>query len=478
MHNMRREQTSECGAQSAALRRMSDANGSPRFGPRLTLGSTILAASLERLATPNLHLTNLLLLLALIGRRTDSTTCTYGEWSAPRAVEGVPQGSMMRDPWLALNGDAGYVVGNDVVWLDDSPVRPHPFIATTLDGRNIGKPAGNFWFVYPRAVLDPRGTLHVVWAEPDSQPNAIRGIDWPPGQQKLASLWYATYRSDDGWSTPTIILQKRRGQLWWLGDFADVTLDSSGHVLVAVSSNGALVLLRRGDASWHTDTVPADVVGYTQVATGSERQIYIAYLGSPGNGDTSAVNSVMLVRSLDGGRTWLAPQVVYRGGTHAPQDVKLLRGRDEQLYLLWTMTLGSVLERGAIALATSRDAGATWIVRGTLGTGGAHLRATLDRCDAIHVTYVVATNPPGTKQPHSFQELFAIPTRYELWCARWDGTWSQPRSAFPNLNSLNVDFRPGPEGKLILMWSGRQVGVTGREVPFRPYLAELAVDSR
>jgi len=421
-------------------------------------------------------LTTAAFLLVLVARLTDSTSCQYGEWSSPRALDKVPRGSMVRDPWLALDRDRGYVVGNDVLWFDESPVRPRPFIATTLDGRDIGKPDGEFWFVRPRAVLDTRGALHVIWAEPDTHPAMIPARVWSSTRYRLTSLWSATYDPRHHWSPPTLILDRPRGDIWWRGDFATATTDSAGHVIVAVVANGRLLLLVQQNSGWRTDTLPVKALDYPEVVARADGPVSIGYIGPDPAGGAS--NSIMFVRSWDGGLTWLPPQAVYRAEQPAPQDVKLLAGGGDTLYLLWTGTLGGGVERGAIHLAISGDGGAHWAIRDTLPVTGAHLRAAIDGCGGLQVSYVTTTVPAGTAEPRTEEEMFAAPRRYELWYARWDGAWLPPRSPFPDFNCVEMDLRSDTGGDLFLFWSARPVGVTGRDVPFRPFVARLTVGQR
>jgi hypothetical protein len=414
------------------------------------------------------------MVLALGAGHADSTPCRYAAWSAPRAVNGLSPESMVRDAWLVVGRDPGYLLGNDLGWVDDSPVPPRPFIALALDGRDIGKPDGDFAFVQPRGALDAEGTLVVVWAEPDTPLVSPPGRKW--SSYRLSSLWSATYRSDDGWSRAATLLAIRDANFWWRGDYADVSADSAGNVFVAVAVTGRLFLLVRRGSRWGTVIPPVKLVAYPQVVTRANGHIAIAYLGpDPGS---RAFNSVMVIRSLDFGDTWLAPQAVYAADRPPPQDVKLLRGSGDTLYLLWTGTLSGGIERGAIHLATSPDDGVTWVMRESIKGGGDHLRAVSDQCGVLHVAYSSFSLPKGTRQPRTAEEVLRTPYREELLYTRWQAGWLPARSPFSGLNVMNLDLGVAPSGDLFLFGSARPATVTGHDAPLRPFVATLHVDQR
>ncbi len=388
--------------------------------------------------------------------------CTYSDWSPPVRVEGVPPGSMVRWPSLAAHGDQVYVVGNDIPLLDDEPVVPRPLIALSLAGEDIGKPAGDFLFLFPKAALDSAGTLHLLWGEPDTaEVLRLLGVDLRrPGSLtrrqfdglfSAESLWYSAYNPAEGWTLPEEVY--RGSRLDWKDDLAGITLDDSDrlHVAVAEAAPFTVFHLVREPDGWRVREVAAGMAGFNRVATGAEDQVYITSIGPPDN-------RVYLMRSLDGGRTW-EPPIRVDSGEGVANRLNVLVAQDGAVHLIWGHNLSGGLWPEVVRLVTSRDGGLTWSTPQDLDApdGFRNLRAGVDRCGAVHVVYEHWTIPEAEAA-----------ARVELWYARWDGLWSEPQSPFPDLNSLSTDLFITPDGTLRLFWSARPATVIGLEPFFAP----------
>ena len=89
---------------------------------------------------------------------------------------------------LVVGNDAAYLLGNDVR-LGPSRVPKTPLTAWTLDGTFIGRPAGDFTFSCPRALLDADKTLQMLWVEPETPILHGLGYTWP--NRPFKSVWSA-----------------------------------------------------------------------------------------------------------------------------------------------------------------------------------------------------------------------------------------------------------------------------------------------
>src|SRR5438552_134892 len=137
---------------------------------------------------------------AMVG---DAAACKDGHWSSPRPLLNplIPSSPVARSPALVADGSGLYVVGNDLP-PNDQPVRIGATLTAWRVGRgSIGAPPGDFVFYSPKAALDAKGRLHVLWGEP-----ATHGDTVPPYQWLLlgmSSIWTSVYEPDHGWSVPT-----------------------------------------------------------------------------------------------------------------------------------------------------------------------------------------------------------------------------------------------------------------------------------
>ena len=396
--------------------------------------------------------------------RATGAGCSYSDWSAPHAIGGAPASAVTR-PSLTVRDGRGFVVFNDIPSLDqDAPVSAHPLVALTLAGGSIGRPAGDFAFAFPRAVLDTAGTLHVVWAEPAGAPprTAQEWNQLGTFTRTLKSLWYAAYDAADGWTAPEQIYLGRI--LVWL--FSSFTRDPAGRLHLAVMNTpelgvvgqrlppDLLVHLVRDRGSWRRGEVVmmSRTVAYTNVAATRDGHVYIAYIAADKT-VRADLGSVFLIRSLDGGASWEPPRGVSRPGPpRRPVEVTPHATPDGALHLVWSQNK-SPLQGEFVQHAVSRDGGESWLPSAPLEpAGGFHtLRAVADRCGVLHATFM-----RWVTHPTSADEIVS-----ELWYARRDTAWTTPWQPFPHLSVSTAALAAAPNGSVHLFVSGRPVAATG-----------------
>lgn len=396
-------------------------------------------------------------------------TCSYGEWPVPHQLEGVPPGSMIRWPRLALHDDGAYVVGNNVLWFDNEPVPQQPLVAFDLAGRDLGKPAGDFRFIYPMAVADPDGTLHLLWAEPVASSHALTGRDWVHEAWELRSLWYAQYKPVRGWSRPEQIFEPENG-LKWNHFLGDVTLGTEGQVYAVAGTYNGLRLLRRAGNRWtvHPTPVP-DLALYSRVKALPDGGIGLVYMGEDPSGLSESDNNIVFLSTTTRGPSWRSPRTIFQADHPAPQDVSILPARGDTIHILWAEGLPGTMGRGSIHVATSHDQGFNWKLEKPLPPTEPrnNVQGAVDQCGALHVTF----------QTWDWSDDPDVSDKTELWYARWKNGWTSPERPFPELSSVEVEIGVRSDGAVQLFWSSRPITSLRRTV-YRPVLSELVVGDR
>lgn len=392
--------------------------------------------------------------------------CAYAGWSTPQPITGFPAGSIARSPSLALRGERGYLVGNDILFYDTLPSPSAPLIAVTQDGRDIGEPAGDFLFMSPRALLGQDGTLHMLWTEPgDWRPRARD--DWGGGTlMNTASLWHATYTPEEGWGGADQVYAA--SQIWFDIGTGDNTLDPAGglHVVIGDDSRQELMHLTYSGDGWRAERIPGiGLPVYSSIAVDSAGQVYVAYV-APDRTVSSDANSVFFVQSPDGGRTWLPPQLISRSGNAQATQIHVLTAASGTVHLVWAQNVTGGIAPQVIRHVVSRDGGGTWSAAEDVdildGLGSTH--AVIDPCGAVHVTHGAAVDDEDSQDEQA-----------RLWYARWDGGWSALEQPFGKLNSAEADLALDPDGTLHLVWFVIHPGATPYETTFAPVRSHLQV---
>lgn len=390
-------------------------------------------------------------------------SCTYSQWAAPQPLAGVPSGAVIRSPSLGTGAETGYVVGNDIALFDSLPTPPHPLIAMTDAGQDIGRPAGDFVFASPRASVDAGGTLHVVWAEPRERP--VQREDWLRFIFDYASLWHAAYTPGRGWTPPARVYAGSRVS-WYHGTGGLATAPGGGlHGVTGDDSAQALIHLSFDGGAWHSRRIPGIErrPAYASLAVGEGGRIYVAFVAADRDVPSDA-NSVFLVRSADGGRTWLPPQRISRSGSRQATQIRALAAPGGTVHLVWAQNISGGLAPEVVRHTASRDGGETWSPHedADIPDGLGMLEAVVDRCGAVHVIHEALEyrEEAGSEQGR-------------LWYARWNGGWTAPAQPFGDLDSTEAALAIARDGSLRLLWTVVRPAENVRQTAFSTVVSHL-----
>jgi len=395
----------------------------------------------------------------------DDTTLPGGrcppiQWAVPTpASADTAQGAVARFASLAVgSGGRRFVVGNDIMFFDAPSVPAAPLAAWDERGQSIGRPAGPFSFILPRAAVDASGRLHLLWGEPAEAPRSRPAYEWP---LQAVQVWTASYTPDGGWSVAEKLYQGEPIG-WEFATLSDPSTTGSSEIVVAASRKatalGGGVLLARFDGlRWATSEVPFPwpLAGpLYPSAVVRVRRLFLAFISADPDAD-SDVNSVWLRASADGGASWEAPRLVSRSGSTPALDVHVLAGPNDELRFVWLQNV--TVERGPGAPAVvrqmlSRDAGAAWLPPSDLGGAGprGRVRAAVDRCGRTHVL---------------FEDISRGADASRLAHAVWDGRWSAQTALFPSLLAFDPDLRverAATGERLVLAFVGRPADAAWR----------------
>lgn len=387
---------------------------------------------------------------------TQPPACLQSRWTRPKPItKNRADRAVARGGNIAASPDnRAYVIGNDIMLFDGQPVREAPFSAWEVGGRALGRPSGRFMFVLPKGMVDARGVLHVLWAEPRGGPRAVSTFEWPPTH--LSRVWAASYERRTGWSAPVQIYQGTPLN-WALASIVDDQTTPERYPGVVVPTWGqesgqGIFYLRLRNGRWEGSESPISTqgsAGYPAlVRTGS--RILLAYVSAAPDAPRD-VNSVFLRRSDDDGRTWGPASLVSRSGAQAAHDLRAVRGNRGQVHLVWLRRLDEPSKIGAarsvVRHVATHDGGATWSAPDDLGPAAARtgLRAAVDACGTVHVIY--ADRRMGAD-------------RVRLAHATWKGRWFDAAVVFPSLTAVDADLHASADRGLMLAFLARAVAST------------------
>jgi hypothetical protein len=346
-----------------------------------------------------------------------------------------------------------YVVGNAIDRFDGGRVPDAPFAAYVLGGERIGRPAGRFNFVFPKAITDARGRLQVFWAEPHSGPVTVRSDQWPP--RPLIAIWTARYARASGWSSPRSLYEGEMF-LWEPGPLAGqsttaaveqspVTSAARAGAVVATMTglpHQPLLWVRAHADTWSIDTIPNSALGspvQPSIAVDGART-YLVFL-APAGGAVQDQNSVFFQRSEDDGRTWSSSALVSRSGPRPAMDVTILVASDHAIHLVWRQERTD--GRSVLDHTVSRDAGATWSPPDEFAhpEHRRNLRAAVDACGTVHLVM------------ENWEQGYP---RVRLEYVTWSHGWSAPAVLFPDWRGLSPSLALSPGGQMHLIFVGNR----------------------
>lgn len=389
--------------------------------------------------------------------RGDSAAGATLAWSAPALLVRGPT-VLFRTPVLAISDSVGYVLSGPPT----EPVRARTgnrsadagsLLAIRLPGRAIQPPDGPFAFIFPRAALDRRGVLHVVWAEPVSRTALDTAGDLR--LVRLGSLWYATHDGRN-WSPPARIYENERID-WDPARASALALDTAGDPHLAFGSEDRegrwmLIHLRRRGGSWlRTDLRPAAPVVYVDLAPGPAGRVAAVYVSSHRDEDGFHQNALFTAHSTDGGETWDAHRPLGGPSTWPASEPRIVIGPGGTEHAVWTRTVPGAFDSEGLWHAASADGGATWSGIAALPLSGVTdgKRAVADRAGAVHVVLVRYRN-----------------RRADLVHARFSaGRWTPLAPLFPGRMGAAPSMRIDGRDRLHLTWIAQPAGV---EVPTNP----------
>lgn len=338
--------------------------------------------------------------------------CVYGSWAPVTWLESVGSlGAATRFPAVAApretpllhdptsaSAPAGYAVGvagsPAIQWPTDSgrPMAwPPQLRAIRFDGERFSGPEEGFWYAYPHAAVDDWGTLHVVWAEPDTElprtPTALQS-ELP----ELRSLWYATLRAGR-WGRAVRIYQGR-GLEWdetrpsrLLVDgrnglhVAFGSLDSLGYHLIHLNAPSAPA--RR----WRSTAVPsATGASYLDLAVGSDSNVAIVFVTGAAL-PRPRTNALALTRSNDGGATWTQPAVISRPEEEGAIEPHAFFDGSSMLRVEWVQQASGSFVGGNVrhAVISGMERRSTTQLALPSDVMTSHSQAAVDACGTLHV---------------------------------------------------------------------------------------------
>jgi hypothetical protein len=309
-------------------------------------------------------------------------------------------------PAIAIAGARAILIGDDVPWPSRSvprdrggdfdlplvgwQVSPPSANAIRIDGPPVGHAA-----FFPRAASDSAGAIEVVWQRvaridsAGSRSPRVRRDDAPVGW--ATEIWSASYEHEH-WTTPKPLF-KAFHIAWGSDGASSIIMDTRGRLHLAFGAlfddgRNALIHATWANNRWSvvaTD-VPSPVV-YVTLAAMPGGQVVAAYI-APVLSNVHDRNSVWFARSDDSGR-FTSPLLIRRSGEQGATAPQLLTAPHGALELLWAQNLSGGLTPQALSITRSTDGGATWspIEQLDLPGGFSHLRAVIDGCGQLHVTY-------------------------------------------------------------------------------------------
>ena len=385
----------------------------------------------------------LLLLLAgglTCARTPSSTDHMYGakevRWSPLRPVgdrmANYPR--LARYASLAVGPEGMWIVGNNTPGLTIARLSSGPLTVWNPQAEDVGRPAGRFTFAFPKAALDSRGRLQVLWCEPRESPPADSAFILL--DSGCGSLWRATYQADSGWSHADKVYE---GSLLWDSRAVDniATHESTLGLAVPVWEGEltALFILYRQNR-WKVQPLPlASRPAYVSTAW-IGRRVFVAYVAAT-EGETDT-NSVWLVYSDDFGASWSKAVRIQRGGSIGAFDLRARVTPNDLLHLVWSQTTpqtGRVLRH----MAVRRDGSVAVPAQDlSLPSNANAFQVTADQFSQLHAVYEGAF-AGGVGGALNFD--YAV----------WHGAWSQPQHVFPGLTLVEPALATGTDGTLHLV---------------------------
>lgn len=325
-----------------------------------------------------------------------------------------------------------------------------PLLAIGPDGQRIKVPKGSYRFAFPRAVADSAGTIHLLWAKPDT-----------PFAQKpnshFTTIYYDRY-SNHTWSKPRIIYHAK--ELSWQPDLtSDLIVDKKGvfHMLFSTlktdTSAKGVKHLYKGvmhlykdkhgwhEAFWHQIT-NGYCGGYIDLAVRNSKQLFLSCVG-PDYNTPGDENSVFFSSSNDNGKHWKKLKLISLSGPELKRatNTNISTTPDGTIHIVWAKSTDRGIMPETIWHAYSQDGGESWSDPEDLKikTNGHIIRINMVSDTSGHL-YLVFTTAENLKK---------YLTHYKIWT---DNHWTKDTILFKNDNfKLSGDLLLTKKGDLYMV---------------------------
>jgi hypothetical protein len=288
--------------------------------------------------------------------------CPPAEWTPPESLWSGPITQVTPHPSTVSEAANSMVVfGRQMAF----PTRPAP--DTVFAGLwfrrgesrpvTVRRPPGAKFFINPVAVMDSRGTPHVLWAEPGltlADSGANTGV-------LSRSVWAASLGAD-GWTPPTRVTSA--GAITWIESGLSpvvATPDGTLHFVVPadrVDVTGLLLHLRLTPNGWSAVDIRLPMPAAHSVLARRDDELLLAYV-SPVPSVSGDLNSLWFTRSTDYGVTWKPPVLVSRSGRTGASE-PMIAAAGGSVHLIWGQNLSGGLGAEVLRHAESKDSGASW----------------------------------------------------------------------------------------------------------------------
>jgi hypothetical protein len=405
------------------------------------------------------------------GQLTGGDRCTAGAWQAPVYVGPELMQLSIRNAHVAVHGQGTMIVGQDVLSNDSRPITPDMLVAISVDGRDIGRPPGEWIGMFPRAVFRTSNELHMVWGEPAEgavpelltrladDGESLRHPRINIGALRSVALVHAHYTESSGWSDPETIIEARL-PIDWHRDGGALAADADGRVHLIVGANPRLMhFVWDVGVGWTGGPVQLALGAvYSSATVLTDGSIVTAYVG-PGN-QLFAMHGV--------GTTWQQPVRLPMAEESLATTTRVFQIHGDMVAVASLVIPPGDENNLHVDIAVSRDQGRSWIGYRPLRLppDAQHVRFAADGCGAVHVVYSVL---------QSSSEPNRLVGQHSTWYARWAGDWQEPMQILESFNVINTALAVDESGGLLLVAGMRPVSEIALHPPFRTMVARLEV---
>lgn len=397
------------------------------------------------------------------------TLCEPTAWEDPVRLTDDPGVVSIRYPEVAAAAERIVIVGQDVRSNDNRPITPDLLRIISIDGSDLGRPAGEWYGMFPRAAFSNEGELHLVWGEPAD--GAVEDLLWRLqddddllrhprmniGALRSVALFHARYTEESGWSEPEEIVRTPL-PLAWHRDGGGIVADADGRVHLIVGETARLMhFMWDSNHGWRGGALRHAMGGvYSSITYTPSDGIVATYAG--------AGNQVFALR-LDGD-VWSAPVRLSSSYESIASSMRVFSTDANTVVVAWLAAVAEPELEMQIEFVTSLDSGRSWSSRAAVDVpiAAQQVRFAADACGTIHVLYTILdeTAEPGR-----------VVGQHWVWHGRWNGTWHQPKNILTEYNVIYSTLAEDRRGQVLLVGAFRPSKETGFHPAFRTMTARL-----